>query len=163
VHYRLGRIYLTRFKEGQKPEDRDAAVREFTAERDIDPSNGNAGYELANMQAELGNLEDARKGYEDVLELFPNFEEALVGLGGVYTDSHKPEQAIPILEHATRLNPDDEVAWYRLARAKRATGDREGQQKALAVFEKLHSAKPLHKPVTDEEATPQKLDREAQP
>jgi len=163
VHYRLGRIYLTRFKEGQKPEDRDAAVREFTAERDIDPSNGNAGYELANMQAELGNLDDARKGYEAVLELFPNFEEALVGLGGVYTDSHKPEQAIPILEHATRLNPDDEVAWYRLARAKRATGDREGQQKALAVFEKLHSAKPLHKPVTDEEATPQKLDREAQP
>lgn len=163
VHYRLGRIYLTRFKEGQKPEDRDAAVHEFTAELDIDPSNGNAGYELANMQAELGNLDDARKGYEHVLELFPNFEEALVGLGGVYTDSHKPEQAVGILEHATRLNPDDEVAWYRLARAERAVGNKTEQEKALAVFQKLHSAKPLHKPVTDQEATPQQLDREAQP
>ena len=163
VHYRLGRIYLSRFRETQRPEDRDAAVREFTAELDIDPSNGNAGYELANMQAELGNLEDARKGYEHVLELFPNFEEALVGLGGVYTDSHKPEQAVPLLEHATRLNPDDEVAWYRLARADRAIGNKDEQQKALAVFQKLHSAKPLHKPVVSEEATPQQLDREAQP
>jgi tetratricopeptide (TPR) repeat protein len=163
VHYRLGRIYLTRFREAQKPDDRDAAVREFTAELDIDPGNGNAGYELANMQAELGNLENARKGYEHVLELFPNFEEALVGLGGVYTDSHKPELAVPVLEHATRVNPDDEVAWYRLARAERAIGNKEAQEKALATFQKLHSAKPLHKPVTSDESTPQQLDREAQP
>ena len=163
VHYRIGRIYLTRYKEGQKAEDRDAAVREFTAELDIDPGNGNAGYELADIQAELGNLEDARKGYEHVLELFPNFEEALVGLGGVYTDSHKPEQAVTLLEHATQLKPDDEIAWYRLARAERAIGNRDAQQKALAVFQKLHSAKPLHKPVTSDEVTPQQLDRGAQP
>jgi tetratricopeptide (TPR) repeat protein len=163
VHYRLGRIYLTRFKEGRKPEDGDAAVREFTAELGIDPSNGNAGYELADMQAELGNLEDARKRYEHLLELFPDFEEALVGLGGVYTDSEKPELAVALLEHATRLNPGDEIAWYRLAQAERATGNREGQQKALAVFQKLHSANPLHKPATSDEVTPQQLDRGALP
>ncbi len=163
VHYRLGRIYLTRYKEGQKIEDRDAAVREFTAELGIDPGNGNAGYELADIQAELGNLEDAQKGYEHVLKLFPNFEEVLVGLGGVYTDSHKPEQAVALLEHATQLKPDDEIAWYRLARAERAAGNMEGQKKALAIFQKLHSAKPLHKPVTSDEVTPQQLDRGVQP
>jgi len=163
VHYRLGRVYLTRFREGQKVEDRDAAQREFTAELSIDPRNGNAAYELADIQAELGNLEEAGKGYEHVLELFPDFEEALVGLGGVYTDNHKAEQAVPLLEHATRLRPDDEIAWYRLARAERAIGNRDAQEKALAVFQKLHSAKPLHKPVTSDEVTPQQLDRGAQP
>src|ERR1700722_7143765 len=55
IHYRMGRIYLTRFQEGHKPEDRDAAQREFTAELDIDAGNGNAAYELAMMQADAGN------------------------------------------------------------------------------------------------------------
>jgi len=163
IHYRLGRVYLTRFREGQKSDDRDAAQREFKAELDVDPTNGNAAYELANMQAELGNLEEARKGYEQVLQRFPDFEEALVGLGGVCIDIQKPELAVPPLEHATRVDPDDEVAWYRLSIAERATGNREGQQKALAVFQRIHSAKPLHKPYGDQEITPQHIDTGANP
>jgi predicted Zn-dependent protease len=163
IHYRLGRVYLARFREGQKSDDRDAAQREFTTELVVDPSNGNAAYELANLQAELGNLEEARKGYEQVLQRFPDFEEALVGLGGVCIDIHRPELAVPQLEHATRVDPDDEVAWYRLATAERAMGNREGQQKALAVFQKIHSSKPLHKPYGDEELTPQHIDAGANP
>ncbi len=162
IHYRIGRIYLTRFTEAQKAEDRDAAQREFTAELAIDPGNGNSRYELAIIQADLGNLDEARKLYEQVLELYPDFEEALVGLGGVCLDSQKPDQAIPALEHAIKLNPKDDVAWYRLARADRATGNKDGQQKALAEFQKLSKAKPLHKPVGDE-VTPQQVGPEAQP
>lgn len=163
IHYRLGRIYLTRFREGQKPADRDAAVREFLAELEIDRGSGNAAYELAVMQQEEGNQEEARKQFEQVLEHFPDFEEALVGLGGVYLDSDKADKAVAVLEHATKLNPDDEVAWYRLAQAERGTGNREGQQQALAMFQKLHSAKPLHKPVVGDEITPQKLGNDVAP
>lgn len=165
IHYRLGRVYLTRFREGQKPEDRDAAVREFTSELEVDPGNGNAGYELANIQAELGNLEAARQQFEQVLEHFPDFEEALVGLGGVCLDSRKPEQAVAPLERATRLRPDDEVAWYRLAQAERGTGNREAQEMALAAFRKVHSSTPgtLRKPNEGEEITPQHIDSGANP
>lgn len=163
IHYRLGRIYQSRSMNGQKPEDREAAQREFAAELALDPGNGNAGYELANIQAQLGNLDEARKLYEQILERFPDFEEALVGLGGVYVDSQKPEQAVPLLEHATKLNPKDDVAWYRLARADRATGNKEGQQKALAVFDTLRKSKPLHKPVVGDEVTPQQLGSDEQP
>lgn len=163
LHYRLGRVYLTRFRDTQKQEDWDTAQREFTAELGVDPTNGNAAYELANMQAENGNLDDARNGYERVLKLYPDFEEALVGLGGVLLDSHKAELAVAPLEHATQVNPDDEVAWYRLSTAERATGNREAQQKALAAFQKIHSAKPLHKPNTGEEITPQKIGADANP
>ena len=71
IHYRLGRIYLARFQDTQKPEDRDAAMREFTAELSVDPGNGNANYELANIQANLGNLEEAAKQFESVLQRYP--------------------------------------------------------------------------------------------
>jgi len=163
IHYRLGRIYLARFMDGQKAENRESAQREFAAELAIDPGNGNAGYELADIQAELGNLEEARKQYEQVLARFPDFEEALVGLGGVCLDSQQAEKALPALQRAVKLRPSDEVAWYRLARAERAMGHKEAQQKALAEFQRLSKAKPQHKPVTGEEITPQQLDKGATP
>jgi len=163
IHYRLGRVYLSRFRERQKPEDRESAQREFSAELTIDPRNGNASYELANIQTDLGNLDDATKLYEEIVQRYPDFEEALVGLGGVYLDSQKPAQALTVLERAIKLNPKDDVAWFRIARADRATGDKEGQKKALATFQELSKAKPLHKPVADEEVTPQHIDPGAQP
>ncbi len=135
IHYRLGRIYLARFQDTQKPEDRDAAVREFTAELSVDAGNGNASYELANIQANLGNLEEAARQFESVLQRYPDFEEALVGLGGVDLQAHNPQAAVPLLEHATRIRSDDEVAWYRLAQAERATGNKEAQLKALGRFQ----------------------------
>ncbi|MDE3188762.1 MAG: tetratricopeptide repeat protein [Acidobacteriota bacterium] len=165
IHYRLGRVYLAQFQTSRKPEERDAAMREFAAELAIDPGNGNAGYELANMSADMGNLDAARNQFQQVLKRFPDFEEALVGLGGVELESQKPAAAVPLLERATRLRPDDEVAWYRLAQAERGTGNKEGQAKALAAFRKLHSSTPvtLRKPNAGDEITPQQLDENAKP
>lgn len=165
IHYRLGRVYLARFRGARKPEDRDAAMREFAAELAIDPGNGNAGYELANLQADMGNLDDARKQFQQVLKHFPDFEESLVGLAGVELDSRNPAAAVPLLERATSLRPTDEVAWYRLAQAQRSTGNKEGQVKALAAFQKLHQSTPvtLRKPNADDEVTPQQIDKGANP
>ena len=50
-------------------------------------------------------------------------------------------------ERATKLDANDEVAWYRLAQAERAAGNREAQQKALETFRALHaSSSAAHKP-----------------
>ncbi len=165
IHYRLGRIYLARFADTRKAEERDSAVREFAAELANDPGNGNAGYEIAKLHADLGDLDAARQEYEQVLARFPDFEEALVGLGGVYFAQQHPELAVARLERATRLKPEDEVAWYRLSQAERSTGNKEAQQKALAAFLKLHNSTPAtpRKPQTDEEVTPQQIGGDAQP
>jgi tetratricopeptide (TPR) repeat protein len=162
VHYRLGRVYLARFRDGQKEADREAAVREFNAELTVDPSNGNSAYELANLDADRGNFDAARKEYQQVLDRFPDFEEALVGLAGIDLQNQAPQQAVPLLEHATRLRPDDEVAWYRLARADRAAGNKEGQAKALAAFRRIHSAtQAAPRPAGADAVTQQKLDASA--
>lgn len=165
IHYQLGRIALRQFRDSQNSKDRDAAVREFTAELDVDPRNGNARYELANLQADLGNPDEARSQYEQVLQLFPDFEEALVGLAGIDITQQKPADAVSLLEHATHLRPDDEVAWWRLSRADRAIGNEQGQAKALAEFQKVHRITPVtlrsSKPV--DEITPQQLDASTKP
>lgn len=164
IHYQLGRVYLGRYRETQSAEDKTAAMREFAAELTIDPSATDAAYELGNIQAESGDLEAAGKQFAVVLKRDPDYEEALVGLAGVDLSAHKPDAAAPLLERATRLRPDDEVAWWRLAQANRATGDREGQTKALAMFQKLHNSASdaMLKPGGDD-VTPQQLGPDAKP
>ncbi|HEY1502616.1 MAG TPA: tetratricopeptide repeat protein [Acidobacteriaceae bacterium] len=164
IHYRLGRVYLGRFRDAGNAQDRDAAISQFTAELTVDAGNGNAAYELAYLQAEAGNRDEAAKDYEQLLHQYPAFEEALVGLAGIDIASQKADQAVPLLERATRLRPDDEVAWWRLAQADRATGNADGQRTALATFQKIHTiiAGTLAKPNANE-VTPQRLDTNAQP
>lgn len=163
IHYRIGRIYLERFREAQKAEDRDAAMREFSAELALDPRNGNAAYELANMQVDMGDFAKARNLFENAVKLYPDFEEALVGLGRVDLEIHQPAEAVTVLKRATQLRPDDDVAWYRLSLAQRAVGNRQGQAEAMAEFRKIHQTIPatLKRTNAGEEITPQKLDSEA--
>lgn len=164
IHYRLGRVYLERFRNAQKAEDREAARREFLAELETDPAHGNAAYELANMAAEDNNLDEARKQFEALTARLPDFEQALVALGGVYLQSQSATQAVAPLQRATQLDANDEVAWYRLAQAQRAAGHAEEAQKAMQTFRSLHaSSTAATKPPLLNEVTPQQLDPGAQP
>ena len=159
IHYRLGRVYLGRYRDEQKAEDRESAMREFKAELAIDPRNGNAAYEIANQEAQTGDLDGAKADYEKVLKIYPDFQEALVGLAGVYLQTGKATDAVPLLETATKLRPDDQVAWYRLAQAERAAGNKMAQESAMAEFKKLRTASPsFPKMQADaQEVTPQQL------
>jgi predicted Zn-dependent protease len=163
IHYRLGRVYLARWQQSQKPEDRESARKEFQAELEIDPGNGNAAYELAKMAADDNNLDEARKQFEALIARFPDFEEALVGLGGVYLQSQAGAQAVTPLQRATKLDANDEVAWYRLAQAERAAGNRDAAQKALDTFRTLHASSSAARKPSVDEVSPQQLDPGAQP
>ncbi len=158
IHFRLGRIYLARFEQSHKADDRDAAKREFVAEFSVDPNNGDASYELAQLNADDKNLDDARRQFEGVVARFPDFEQALVGLGGVYLQSQRADKAVGPLERATKLDPTDEVAWYRLAAAERALNRQEAALKADETFRTLYGAGiSTNKLGQAEDVTPQKL------
>ena len=168
VHYRLGRVYLTRFEQLHDSKDRDQAADQFRAELALDPINGNAAYELAQIDYDLGNLEQARQQFESLIERHPEFEQARVGLAGILIQTQKPAEAVIQLKRAIQLDPNDEVAWYRLARALRLTGDQEGQKRALAECQRLHaleSSRPARMGILSEvgDITRQQLEETTQP
>jgi tetratricopeptide (TPR) repeat protein len=139
VHFRLGRVYLTRARQATgDPTSSAEALKEFAAELEIDPANANAAYEIAELHREQGELNEARAFFERALEHDAEFEDALVGLGRTLIALGKPELALPILQRAVSANGSNEVTYYQLAQAHRALGHTQEQEKALAEFERLH-------------------------
>jgi tetratricopeptide (TPR) repeat protein len=55
-------------------------------------------------------LDDAQKFFELALSHYPDFEDAQVRLAATMIALHKLEQALPLLQKAVALDPDDEVA-----------------------------------------------------
>jgi tetratricopeptide (TPR) repeat protein len=141
IHFRLGRVLLALAEQGTNAADREAeALKEFAQELQDDPTNANAAYEIAEIHRKGGDLSGAQTFFETALTHYPDFEEALVGLGRSLIALQKPKLAVPFLSKAIALNPKSEVAYYQLAQAHRALGDTAAQEKALAMFEQLRSA-----------------------
>ncbi len=139
IHYRIGRTLLARWQQNHAPEDRAEAVKEFEQELQVDPTDANATYELAELHRQEHSLDEAQRLFESALKDYPDFQEAQVGLGAVLMAKQKPDLALPHLQRAVALNAGDEVAWYRLSQADRALGNREDEKKALTEFQHLHS------------------------
>jgi tetratricopeptide (TPR) repeat protein len=139
IHYRIGRTLQARYQLNHMPEDRAEAVREFEQELQLDPGNANAIYELAEIHRQQNELDQAQRLFESALQYYPDFEEAQVGLATTLMALQKPDLALPHLQRAVVLNAGDEVAWYRLAQADRALGNKDEQTKALAQFQRLRS------------------------
>jgi tetratricopeptide (TPR) repeat protein len=167
IHYRLGRTLLARSEKTKSPEDIAEAAKEFELELEQEPRNANAAYELAEIHRNAGEAEEARKYFEMALKYYPNFEEAHLGLASLLMLEHKPDLALPHLQKAIALNPDNQVSWYRLVQAERALHNVPEEQKALREFQRLRkqeaseqAARGLFAP---QEVTPQKLDPDAAP
>jgi tetratricopeptide (TPR) repeat protein len=139
IHYRLGRIVLARSQKTGAPEGTDAAAKEFEQEIQLDPTNANAAYELAEIDRNAGRFDDAQKYFELALKGHPDFEEAHLGLAAALISAHKPQLALPHLQKAISLNRDNEVAWWRMSQVERLLGNSEGQKKAVAEFQRLHT------------------------
>jgi tetratricopeptide (TPR) repeat protein len=141
IHFRLGRVLLARSAQGPNGAEREAeALNEFARELENDSTNANAAYEIGEIHRKAGNLGEARNFFEIALKHYPDFEEALIGLGRSLVALQQPKAALPYLTKAIALNAKSAVAYYQLAQAHRALGDTAAQEKALAMFEQLRSA-----------------------
>ena len=163
IHYRLGRTLLARSRQTTSADDVTAAASEFHQELQIDPANGNAAYELAELDRNAGQLEDAQKLFDLAVKYYPDFEEAHLGLASVLASLQKPDLAIAHLQKAISLNRENEVSWYRLAQVEGQLGNSAEQQKAMAEFQRLHSQmtrqqESAKKLFTSDEVTKQQLD-----
>ena len=138
IHYRLGRTLFAQSRQINSAELKAEALKEFQQELRLDPSDASAAYELGEASRSAGQLEEAGRYFEQALNFYPDFEEAHLGLAAVLMSQSEPKLALPHLQKAVTINPEDEVAWYRLSRAQKALGNDALQQKALSEFHRLH-------------------------
>jgi len=140
IHFRMGRVLLSRAEaaNGAEPTQPEA-LKEFMLELEIDPTNANAAYEAGEIHRKAGETTGARAFFQRALDSYPDFEDALVGLGRTLVALHDPKAAIRPLTRAIELNPKSDVAYYQLAQAYRALGETAAQEKALATFRQLRS------------------------
>lgn len=158
IHYKLGRTLLDKWHTSQQPEDLAAAKQEFGLELTLDPANSNAAYEIGEIDRQAGQLNDAQAFFEKAVTYHPDFAEAQIGLAVVLSSRGKWQEALPHLERAVALRPDDDVAWYRLSQVYRALGDGPNQKKALAIFQQLRSKSSPEQDKVPREVTQPKLD-----
>src|SRR5207244_1923105 len=122
-----------------------------------------AAYEAGEIHRKIGQLDKAQNYFRIALEHDPDFEEARIGLGRLLTALKKPEQALPHLEKALSLNPENEVSHYQLSLVYKALGNAAGQEKELSEFQRLRTKKSLRReaaPFKPLEVTRQELDSE---
>lgn len=68
---------------------------------------------IAQQYYGLGDLQKAKEAYEEALKIFPNFEQALVGLSLVYGEAEKYEEAKNVLKQALDKNSESPELWVR--------------------------------------------------
>jgi tetratricopeptide (TPR) repeat protein len=136
VHYRLGRAMLLASQDAKAKEE---ALNEFQQELSIDPQNSNAWYEMGEVYRREGQLQKALELFGKAVEFHPDFDEAEIALGRVLINLKKPQDALPHLLTAVRVNPENELPHFLLASVYKALGDATNHQKELALFQKSHA------------------------
>ena len=140
IHYRMGRTLLDSARQSGDQAKVTEALAEFEVELKIDPDNGNAAYEAADIEQSRGDLESAARLFEHAIEVYPGFVDAHIGYAKVLMAQQHPDRAAQELQKAIALDPSNEVSWYRLSQAERALGNSAEQNKAMVEFRKLHEA-----------------------
>lgn len=128
IHYRLGRIILSRPATATTTED---ARKEFEAELQIDPTSAPAEFMLGDLARQLQQWDQAIIHFSKVAKLDAGFSEAYLGLGMALNAAGKHSDAIPPLESYTKSQPDDPAGHYQLAMAYARTGRKDDAAKEL--------------------------------
>ncbi len=86
-----------------------------------------------------GRFAEAEKGYRQILEITPEWGQAMSALGMLYLDQNRPDKAIPLFEKAAGLNPPDLSACYQLGRLKQMENDHQG---AIPIYRQMLAQQP---------------------
>jgi len=155
AHFRLGRALLLRSRDAKAI---DEAQHEFEEELVIAPQNSDAEYELGEIYRERGQFEAALEHFSLAIRHHTQFEQAQIALARTLIHLGRGAEALPHLEQAVRLNPQNKVPHFLLGSVYRSMGNKAGYQKEMAAFEKLHQAEAsLPSPATASQVTQQIL------
>jgi tetratricopeptide (TPR) repeat protein len=89
-------------------------------------------------QSDPGHFGEIETRLKRAIALDPNFSDAHLQLGILYSEQHQYQQAIAQYEQAVRLNPDLSDAHYRLGQALVRVGEKAHAQGEFALYDRLH-------------------------
>lgn len=133
IHFRLARIQLS--KPNPSPDFKDVAKKELQQELEIDPNNAGAEYILGELARQAGDFDSAIQHFGKATKLDANFADAYLGLGTSLMTEKNYAAAIPPLEVAVKLQPQNPAGHYSLATAYARTGRKEDAQREFALHQ----------------------------
>jgi len=119
LHFRLGRAILL---ESHDPDAMARAAKEFEAELALNAEDAGAEFQLGQILVAEGKREEALERYQKALSFNPDFCEAALAVGRSRVQTKQYAEAIPLLQRAVALEPDNEAAHYNLMLAYRNSG-----------------------------------------
>jgi tetratricopeptide (TPR) repeat protein len=134
IHYRLGRLMLSLPENSVTATTRDEARREFEEELKINPRNAGAEYVLGELSRQAREWQQAVDHFSKAARLNPAFADAFIGWGRSLIADRKFTEAVPPLEQAVKLQPDNPAAYYHMAIAYGRTGRKEDAERASLAF-----------------------------
>ena len=114
------------------------ALAQFDRAVALKPDWAEAHFDRGFLLAELNNPGDAIAAFQRAVELDSKHDRALYGHALVLIGQKRLDEAVPLLEKNTKLQPMSPYGWYQLARVQFDRGKVEKTQaiiKHLATFE----------------------------
>jgi tetratricopeptide (TPR) repeat protein len=137
IHYRLGRIFLSKPQTDSSVED---AKKEFEAELKISPHDAPSEFMLGDIARQAQQWPDAIRHFSQAAKLDAGFSEAYLGLGIAFNASEKYSDAIAPLETYVKMEPADGAGHYQLAIAYGRTGRRDDAARQMELQQEAEKA-----------------------
>jgi tetratricopeptide (TPR) repeat protein len=154
IHFKVGRLLLSA---PNPPADvAEQAKKEFQQELEIDPSNAGAEYVLGELAREAQQWDEAVQHFTRAAKLDSGFGDAYLGWGVALVSTKKFSEAVPPLEIAVKLEPQNPAAHYNLAIAYARTGRKQEGDREFAIHrEMVQKNPPEEKTLPSEAPAPQ--------
>lgn len=129
IHESIGNILEERGKLAE-------ALTEFEAELQIQPRSASAHMRAGQVLLTMGHDDEAGKMLTSALHMDRPPPDIYRLVGKLDLNRKEYSSAVSMLTHYVSIRNDDSTAYYLLAKAYRALGDKEQTGRALALFEK---------------------------
>lgn len=152
IHFRVGRLLLS---EPNPPADAaEQAKKEFQQELEIDPSNAGAEYVLGEIARQAQQWDEASKHFSRAAKLDSSFGDAYLGWGVALVSTKKFSEAVPPLEIAVKLEPENPAAHYNLAIAYTRTGRKQEGDREFAIHRDMVQKNPPEEKIPSDQPAP---------
>jgi tetratricopeptide (TPR) repeat protein len=137
MHYRIGRLILS---EPESPTTFEEAKQEMEAELKLDPGNAGAEYVLGEIARRGDDYKTAIEHFTRAAKMDAMFADAWIGLGRTLIATQSFAAAVPPLEHAEKLQPNNPATHFFLSVAYRRLGRREDSDREAKAREQTSEA-----------------------